>query len=1002
PPPPSTYSTTRRKSRRLHQPAARPPWSKLPFKLKTIASPQHFIDEMDGTLSSSSQLAQRKILFHLSVLWMQQASEDEWQWLGSRLDEMFAHASVIEDLKTDRVDGYSISARALRGLAHAHLKEWEKARWKFGAAINGYLEVGNMVHDLLPLFREYTTMLSRNDRLGDLVELVSTTDKVRKLLDHQKETDKQHPELVSAFSEAFNKIDDPVQWISSLEERYRERDKGGPVLVMSRIMLNSLLRDESRTEDAFAVYEKLVQSGVDLRAEPVSKLCAALARKNALENADQLFLRLTVEKPLLPHKALSRGLEIYGRQGMEEKAELVWASIVARYGPTKQDKLSMCKIYAYQGDVEKTLESLRKLFGDSAEKDVDALEVLLSAYINTNDADGVESCFRMMSSIRQPDLKAFNLVLGYHASRADVDAAVSFFEILLDSGIAPDVVSYTSLITAFANRKDLVNVDNIFRAMTEAGIELDAQAWSAVLNAQIEVGDWLNAAKRWSELSLDTKRDPVVASTIMKAFVLLGTPFKQVQSLFRSIRKPDHRAWAMVIQAACDESDMVMARDLFEEMDQRAIESPFSPKPNTFVLSILLAGYLRTGDSASSRGVYAELLKRDLIPSSVTYGIVINSFSKTGGMSSLEQAHEFAMTIYRQSGLSLRPEVTRGRGKVEENLIGPLIVGASLNRQIDNAQAYFELAKGNNELTVPMYTRLMDAYRRVNDVDSVLAMWDKVWKLGMDTTSRISTKIGDTALSATRSRNNILCIPLSIALDSLSSVGRFFDIDRIWNQVRDEGFGFDSHNYNHYAVALARTGDIEGAFKIVEYILLPRNTEVNARRIKAMRSQVEGVDPEAQREMAAITDPAIRPPNRRHQHRFHDASQSAFGINSTTNLNFTLLQSWRPSDLTWRPSTLTIAVLDHAYRQLEEKSSHAWMGLASDEGEGEEGAGGRDVTFDDFGGAVYRDNKDGQPKKSSPRAILMKLRGRYAKTVAMILFHRRKRVDREEAQRRRQ
>ena len=237
-------------------------------------------------------------------------------------------------------------------------------------------------------------------------------------------------------------------------------------------------------------------------------------------------------------------------------------------------------------------------------------------------------------------------------------------------------------------------------------------------------------------------------------------------------------------------------------------------------------------------------------------------------------------------------------------------------------------------------------------------------------------------------------------LDMLSAQGRNTEVRELWTRVRDAGFGFDSGNYNHYAIALARTGDIVSAFHVVERVVLPRWTEVRRRRSRAMRqgAQLPALSPEENEDdMAQHEDPIDvndtpvdipdRPPNRRARFRFENPFDQPAEKNPESVAS-RLLESWRPSDMLWRPSLLLIAVLDQAYSELERVRQRAVIGLASDEGDGES------LRLTNFGDAPVRD-PDGEPTRSTPAALLMLLNRRYAKSVDLIMLYRRRRRSRE-------
>jgi len=117
---------------------------------------------------------------------------------------------------------------------------------------------------------------------------------------------------------------------------------------------------------------------------------------------------------------------------------------------------------------------------------------------------------------------------------------------------------------------------------------------------------------------------------------------------------------------------------------------------------------------------------------------------------------------------------------------------------------------------------LLDAYRRTFDIDGAKQVWPEIFRRGLQySRSGPLFKDEEDDPSSGRLRGNILCIPLSIYIDTLSTAGLHTEIAALWKQVQEHGFTFDSHNWNHLTVALVRAGEVEHAFSIVEKVILP-------------------------------------------------------------------------------------------------------------------------------------------------------------------------------------
>jgi hypothetical protein len=217
-----------------------------------------------------------------------------------------------------------------------------------------------------------------------------------------------------------------------------------------------------------------------------------------------------------------------------------------------------------------------------------------------------------------------------------------------------------------------------------------------------------------------------------------------------------------------------------------------------------------------------------------------------------------------------------------------------------------------------------------------------------------------------------LCIPLSIVLITLGKEKRLLDIKETWNAVRTAGFGFDASNFNHLAVSLAQSGDVEGAFDVVENVLI----EAEATEIDDIRPTI----PDA-------TEPSFRPPNRRIENMSNDSYRPDVGAEPLNDL-----VSTTNNDTLWGPHFKTLATLDTLISQLEtSESNRAWLGLMSEEAEAEEDSegDGSPVELAQFDTCV-RNANTGQPKKTTAKGLLMKLNRKYSKAMALVMFHRRK------------
>ncbi|WRT67446.1 uncharacterized protein IL334_004417 [Kwoniella shivajii] len=1089
-------------------------WSLLPddfysrLRNGAFQSASHFSHDFDQNHFDTTHLGSIGNLLAIFDLFKQTAEHEDWIWLSTKLNRLSEVLSavksrqkglsslicsirsyalismgeneeaikILERIQYFNESGYHSqpTTHVIASLTYIQMGDWDLALREMMDAINRGVQRVSPEKDQkstnyldypsfdLALIKEYEQAVLNAGRNEDLIEIVRQSSfAFRKYLINSTQHHHGHSmAFPNIFFDALSRIGSPVEWWN--DEFARSSDPQTRTLGV--FIFIALTRDRSRIRDAITLLNIFIENGTAVPSTAAINLCF-LVMTESTKDAWKLYQRVCEAYPNFTHHALSQALRLAGQAGWIEEEKRIWNELSTKHVPTFRDRITAASYHAYRGRVADTMSILENRVGKDFECNPQALQVLFTAYINANNSDGAQAVLNQLNDI-EPQIYPYNALLQLYADQGNVNAAVKLFDDLVNSTLSPTIHSYTALISLFAHRRDPVNAENVFKAMIDAGIEPDAIAHAAVINAEVEAGDFLAALTRYRQLSTDIQRDKSIASAIIKALVLLSAPTEHVINVFRRIREPSRQAWALVIQNASDAGEMEYARELYEEMDQAAREKR-GPRPDAYAFSILLHGYMRLGDGSSARAVYDEMLKREVLPSSVTYGMIVKSFAEARGERSLEQAHDFAINVSKQAKAGNIADRRHEKATVNENIFSPLVVAHGRNQNFEMAQTYFDLInEGDQKESVHAYTQIMDVYRRSGDVEKVLEIWNKTFQFACDTTSfrpplntKTETENGhseEEAMRPTRSNDNILCIPLSIVLDCLSNAGKYYEVKKVWNQVESSGFGFDAGNYNHLSVALARTGDIEGAFMIADQILLKRYEEIKFRKNESMReskrlpsiNKLNSTNINYHREMGkeemsqlideAITDegqsglesdgdmdvdmdigivdrpvePTFGPPNRRHV--FHGRSPFTVEARSDpmSELELKLLSNWRPTDVLWKPSLLTISVLDTAYAQLEDaKARRAWLPLAiseSDENENEDTAiearGGEEgqrkrrtygVVLPLFGNVPVRNHLTGAPHRKGPTELLKSINRRYSRLVGLIMFHRRKRMARK-------
>lgn len=920
----------------------------------------------------------------LKVFSTTETTQDDWKWLGLVL----AEANRKENWQWAKLPGSEQMFRLLRGLSFAHCEKWDAAATNMALGLKASLVAGDLNQQFrwlrtpeLDALEEYTVMLWMKRRVEDIGRVVRYAGphwhKTLLLIPGTRDIHPSARRAQEIVFTALNQIRDPAKYITvQIEDREHASNS---VYTLAIILLTGLVSDRLRSSDAFTFWNHIIKHrGAVKFISPFlgSKLAINLSSDKKNLAAKEVFKTLYETFPKLSHSVLSRQLQFHSMDGDQQQVQVVWAKITKSFKPTTNDRIWVASVFAATGDIDATRKALRSLFGAGYTEDVDALCILTQAFIAAREAEPAFAVIKKINTI-QPRLAPHHQLLRLYAAQADAANAINVFDTIIQAGLSPTEPCYNTLLSVFANTADYAHAQEVFNAMVRAGVEPSAKAWTSLVNSYIEAGEFGGAAALSDKIPLEHYLDDGMSTAIMKAFVYVSAPLPQVVRIFRQLRYPSAQAWALMIQSAADCQDMDLARSIFEEMDARATVDCLSPKPNVYVFSILLHAYLRKHDRESSRAVYDAMIERGIVPTSVTYAIITNSYAKSKDPNSFQQAHDFATSVV--SNLS-PDEKTTARGKPAENVFGPLIIAAGKAGDLSRAKSYYETVRASGGTSVILTSQLMNAYRHARQPHEVYRLWLRLFK---DTMRAIPRKTpSDKAFKVTRSRNNVLCVPLSIMIRTLADTGDHGRLKKVWHAVRTAGFGVDAANYNHFAAASAQTGDIEGAFHIIDRVIMPRYDEVREREYRDMRTAngLAGVnlarssdDPElvygpfreispntithrlpeipvdrgntwgrfilAQRRHAMniirrnyyekypaddpqvltnddVADPDFRP-NRRYRRRSRKVPDFEHDPDQPTAVNTEIMSHWRPTDIMWRPDERTLKVINQAFLQLQ-------------------------------------------------------------------------------------
>ncbi|KAG1892187.1 hypothetical protein F4604DRAFT_1672263 [Suillus subluteus] len=538
----------------------------------------------------------------------------------------------------------------------------------------------------------------------------------------------------------------------------------------------------------------------------------------------------------------------------------------------------------------------------------------------------------------QPSLGHYTIVVYAHAERADYDGLNFWLQAMSKAGLVPDIYVYSIILKSFAARgeveRDPVSAEAIYKRALREGITPDRKMITSLMNAHVEAGSWAGVVRVFDYLK--SSRTPrlrlsiEVYNTLLKAYVLIGAPFHVVSTIFRKLEamgvQPNGRMYTLIIQSACDAGYMNVANKIFAEMQAAAKDWQTTYRVDAFVLTIIMAGHLRLGDKRRAKAVYDDMCERGIQPTSATFHHILRAYGNERTEESFQIAEGFLKTIMAgESSASWIPPQTRAAAL--EHVYGPLMLAYTKTDKPEEVERLFQsMLNAGGEPSLGSLSVLLDAYRRSGDIEAIHGLWPQIWQLALRFSKTDSLFEGedDDPSDPTKRQGNLLCVPLSIYIDALSAAGEHFVIAEMWGKARSHGFSFDSHNWNHLAVALVRAGEPERAFEIVERVLLPyqRQSEgvLRDRDLSPDSPLTFDVSP------ADVSKPVSQSPMHRSGRRAYQSkvatkrSGNALEMDPTSD-DFAhplhILHQLSPSWNVWRPHRAVLDLLSGVLRHLE-------------------------------------------------------------------------------------
>ncbi|KDR83998.1 hypothetical protein GALMADRAFT_133376 [Galerina marginata CBS 339.88] len=555
------------------------------------------------------------------------------------------------------------------------------------------------------------------------------------------------------------------------------------------------------------------------------------------------------------------------------------------------------------------------------------------AHVQVGDTRGLGIWLEdMAKSGVEPNIQFFTTLISIYRQQGDVRGAFAAFEIMRTAGVEADVVTYTVLISLLSKRRDKDAADKLYMQAIEEGLVPDEIMTNCLMNAHIEAGSWREAVRIFHHLTnLPSDRQPPIDTynSLLKGYVLVGAPFRLISQLFFRLQdiggQPDTYTFATLIQSAVDAGQLDVATEIYAETKRRQEETGQSNLISQHILTILMSSYLRQRKMGKAKELFDEMVAKGLQPTSVTFGAIIRAYGQQAWGERMTLAEDFVKKLQIEREWERHP-ITKGQHLV--NFYGPLLNHNAKKGDIAEVERlYSEFLDAGGKPCIAFFHYLLRSYCVVGNADKAMELWSIIRELAEG--DIIDSDIPGRSL---HTRMESIHVPLSVYMDILSKTGQHSEVAKTWSELQEQDFEFDSHNWNHLAVALVRAGEVERAFEILESVLLPYEN-ANRENFRAIQLDEEE-DPTLEGKLHiadGLDAPPLQPPLHNQQGRINTANASKFSfsrgkmdlledeeaIDADFAYPFSILQIISPNWNIWRPHNVVLRTFLVALLQLQ-------------------------------------------------------------------------------------
>ncbi|UZP42223.1 hypothetical protein NXS19_010039 [Fusarium pseudograminearum] len=245
------------------------------------------------------------------------------------------------------------------------------------------------------------------------------------------------------------------------------------------------LEDRSTMEQLPAIYQKQRELPNASPAMPVYRGMFKVNFPNNRARLEELHHDWVRFKGGLNQWGYEKFLKYYASRGDVPSVKKLWDQFIKEYPELLRESRgfnSLINVHAQVGDVEGVKEVLGTMVDRyNVQPDLDNWNMLLKAYMRTNDYDGVLDLFDQISSQHEPDSYTYAHVMAMSSKKGDLDTTLEYFTKSQQAGVPITREMGLALVVAYGRNGQLLEAESLCIEMTHRKIASQA-IWNQLLN----------------------------------------------------------------------------------------------------------------------------------------------------------------------------------------------------------------------------------------------------------------------------------------------------------------------------------------------------------------------------------------------------------------------------------------------------------------------------------------------------------------------------------------